>query len=180
MKVFWMALMVAVLLCGCASEQTLETVADDPAQAVAAVSPRHIDVRLPEGAVAPVLDSTAEKRWPTTRPRLWRRSAPGILMCGCRRGPWPRCWTAPQSRCIIETLSGHSREDLTVMQTSLDGIDRYEFVWAAAGEKGDRLGRGVILDDGSYHYCLSVLRDAEQEGKSQIVWQDVFASFTVV
>lgn len=163
MKVFWMALMVAVLLCGCASEQTLETVADDPAQAVAAVSPRHIDVRLPEGAVAPVLDSTAEQVYLSEEYELVVQT----LAAGDLNG-------------TIETLSGHSREDLTVMQTSLDGIDRYEFVWAAAGEKGDRLGRGVILDDGSYHYCLSVLRDAEQKGKSQIVWQDVFASFTVV
>ena len=163
MKVFWMALMVAVLLCGCASEQTLETVADDPAQAVAAVSPRHIDVRLPEGAVAPVLDSNAEQVYLSEEYELVVQT----LAAGDLNG-------------TIETLSGHSREDLTVMQTSLDGIDRYEFVWAAAGEKGDRLGRGVILDDGSYHYCLSVLRDAEQEGKSQIVWQDVFASFTVV
>lgn len=163
MKVFWMALMAALLLCGCASEQTLETVADDPAQAVAAVSPRHIDVRLPEGAVAPVLDSTAEQVYLSEEYELVVQT----LAAGDLNG-------------TIETLSGHSREDLTVMQTSLDGIDRYEFVWAAAGERGDRLGRGVILDDGSYHYCLSVLRDAEQEGKSQIVWQDVFASFTVV
>ena len=55
--------------------------------------------------------------------------------------------------------------------------DRYEFVWVSAGETGERLGRGVILDDGSYHYVMTVLRDAESTENSQIVWNDVFASF---
>ena len=44
-------------------------------------------------------------------------------------------------------------------------------------EKGDMLGRGVILDDGSYHYCMSVLRSADGTKKSRIVWSDVFGSF---
>ena len=66
------------------------------------------------------------------------------------------------------------------MQTQRDGVDRYEFVWVSAGEKGERLGRAVILDDGNYHYCMSVLRDADSTEKTQIVWRDVFASFTLV
>ena len=61
----------------------------------------------------------------------------------------------------------------------IDDADRYEFVWVSAGEKGDRLGRGVVLDDGSYHYCMSVLRDADNPKKSQVVWSDVFSSFSL-
>ena len=56
-------------------------------------------------------------------------------------------------------------------------MKRYEFVWAAAGEDGERLGRGVILDDGSYHYCLTAMRPADPEKTSQIVWSQVFQSF---
>ena len=79
----------------------------------------------------------------------------------------------------MQTVSGLSREDLTVVETFCDGVSRHEFVWAAAGERGDRTGRAVILDDGNYHYCLSVLRDAQSTGKSQISWDQVFSSFSL-
>ena len=65
-------------------------------------------------------------------------------------------------------------------ETAQDGAKRYDFVWASAGENGDQLGRAVILDDGNYHYCLSVLRDADTTEKSQIVWRDVFDSFKLI
>ena len=77
----------------------------------------------------------------------------------------------------IRDMSGYEKEDLTVIQTRQAGADRYDFVWSAMGENGERLGRGVILDDGSYHYCMSVLRD---QGDSHVVWRDVFESFTLI
>ena len=76
----------------------------------------------------------------------------------------------------IKDLTGQAKEDLQVIKTVHDLYERYDFVWTAAGEQGHRLGRAVILDDGEYHYCMSVLRDA---GDSMVVWQDVFSSFTL-
>ena len=78
----------------------------------------------------------------------------------------------------VRSICGYGQEQLTIMETQWDDVTRYEFVWAAAGEKGDRLGRAVVLDDGEYHYCMSVLRDAE--AVTQVVWRDVFASFGLV
>ncbi len=80
----------------------------------------------------------------------------------------------------LQALSGRTAEELTVLETRTeDGMKRYEFVWACAGEEGDRLGRAVILDDGNYHYCLSVLRPADPERTSQVVWSQVFQSFSL-
>ena len=129
MKKLWILLALASLLCGCTSEETLETISDDIVQPVMA-QPGEISVRLPDNAVAPVLESDSEQVY----------------------------------------LS----EDYE------DGAKRYDFVWASAGENGDQLGRAVILDDGNYHYCLSVLRDADTTERSQIVWRDVFDSFKLV
>ena len=50
---------------------------------------------------------------------------------------------------------------------------------STAGEQGERLGRGVILDDGDYHYCLTVLQDADVTD-CQIVWSEVFRTFDLV
>ena len=66
------------------------------------------------------------------------------------------------------------------MKTQAEGADRYDFVWAAAGENGERLGRAVILDDGNYHYTMTVLKDAEATKKTQVVWRTVFESFSLV
>ena len=153
-------ILMTLLLCGCTAQQTLETVADEPVKTVMA-QPREISVRLPDNAAAPVLEGETEQ----------------VYLC-------------EDYEIVIETLAsgdldatirricGYEREQLTIMETQWDDVSRYEFVWAAAGENCDRLGRAVVLDDGEYHYCMSALRDAEQV--TQVVWRDVFASFTLV
>ena len=154
MKKLWTLLALASLLCGCTSEETLETISDDIVQPVMA-QPGEISVRLPDNAVAPVLESDSEQ-----------------------------VYLSEDYEIIVETVSGgdlsYTPDNLTVMETAQDGAKRYDFVWASAGENGDQLGRAVILDDGNYHYCLSVLRDADTTEKSQIVWRDVFDSFKLV
>ena len=149
------------MLSGCGVEETFETVADEMVLTVMA-QPGEISVRLPENAVAPVLES--DKR------QLYMSETYEIVLETLESG---------DINATIEAISGYEKDQLTVMHTETDTASRYEFVWTCAGEKGHRLGRAVILDDGNYHYCLSVLRDADTE-KSQIVWSDVFASFTLV
>ena len=60
MKKLWILLALASLLCGCTSEETLETISDDIVQPVMA-QPGEISVRLPDNAVAPVLESDSEQ-----------------------------------------------------------------------------------------------------------------------
>ena len=163
MKKIIVMLMMSLLLSGCGAKETLETVADDiPLQPVLA-EPAQISVRLPDNAVSPVLESDTEQVYLCEDYELVLETV-----------------AAGDLNATMQRICGYSREDLTVMQTQRDGVDRYEFVWVSAGEKGERLGRAVILDDGNYHYCMSVLRDADSTEKTQIVWRDVFASFTLV
>lgn len=153
------ALLLVVFLCGCGAEETLETISDEwvvPAMA----QPREVTVRLPDNALMPVLEQEGRQ--------LYMGDGYELML---------ETQSSGDLDATIRHLSGFEKENLTVIQTQQDGADRYDFVWTAAGEKGDRLGRGVILDDGDYHYCLSVLRDAEA---TRIVWQDVFDSFALV
>ena len=161
MKTILIGLMLALLLSGCGAEETLETVSDDiPSQPVLA-EPAEISVRLPDNAVSPVLESDTQQVYLCEDYEI----AIETRSSGDTGG-------------TITALTGVDPQ-LTVMHTKQDDADRYEFVWVSAGEKGDRLGRGVVLDDGSYHYCMSVLRDAENQKKSQVVWSDVFSSFSL-
>ena len=161
MKRIWIVVPLVLTLLGCAAEETWETVADDLVQPVMA-SPRQITVRLPDDAVAPVLESDSEQ--------IYLCEEYEIVLQTCASG---------DVGATVRQLSGYDMEHLTVMQTQQEDVTRYEFVWVSAGERGDRLGRAVILDDGCYHYCLSALRDADTTEKSQIVWSEVFGSFAL-
>lgn len=155
----WLWLLLPVLLCGCRAEETLETISDEWIMPVMA-QPQEISVRLPEGLVMPVLEQEGRK--------LYLAENYEIMLETMDSGDLDA---------TIRALTGYDSDRLTVVQTRQGGAERYDFVWTAAGESGERLGRGAILDDGSYHYCLSSLRDT---GESLVVWQDVFESFTLV
>ncbi|MDO5401759.1 MAG: hypothetical protein Q4F17_12455 [Eubacteriales bacterium] len=162
MKKFVMLLLFVGLLSGCAAQETFETVSD-PEVEVLAARPAELSVRLPDGAVAPVLEGELEQVYTAEDYEIILQTLPA--------GDLDR---------TVRTLSGYDREKLTVMETQKGSVTRYDFVWTSAGEQGDRLGRAAVLDDGQYHYCLSVLRDTETKQNTQIVWSDVFESFELV
>ena len=158
-KLLLVAALGALLLCGCGNQETLETVADVwdvPAMA----APRQISVELPEGTGAETLESDTGRLYVTDDYSLSLETL-----------------EAGDLDATLRQLTGRGKEDLTVMETRQGEAKRYEFVWAAAGETGEMLGRGVILDDGDYHYCMSLLRPAEEV--SQILWNPVFESFSL-
>ena len=151
--------LLVILLSGCKAEETLETVSDEWIVPVMA-KPREISVRMPEDLLLPVLEQEGRQ-----------------LYMGPNYEIMLETMAAGDLQATIRNLSGYEQEQLTILETDQGEWNRYEFVWTAAGEQGHRLGRAVILDDGDYHYCMSVLRDA---GESLVVWQDVFQSFSLV
>lgn len=153
--------LMALLLCGCRAEETFETVSDEWIAPVMA-SPREVSVSLPGEASVPAVESENGRLYLCEDYEVFIQ----ILDSG-------------DLNATIRTVSGYEAEELTVMETNLDGISRYEFVWTSAGERGDRLGRGVILDDGDYHYVMTVLRDEGTTENSQVVWSEVFRSFSL-
>ena len=161
MKKYLPLFFAVLLLTGCGAEETFETVADEqvlPAMA----QPQEILVSLPGETAMPAMESE--------NGRFYMAGDYEIHIQTLESGDINR---------TVKTLSGFEKDALTVMETDRDGMRRYEFVWSCAGENGDRLGRAVILDDGSYHYTMTVLRDADTTETSQIVWNDVFASFAL-
>lgn len=149
------------LLAGCAAQQTVETVADEWVESVMAPA-REIRVELPEEAAAPAAENADGRIYVCSDYEIQIQTLAGGDLDA-----------------TIRAISGHSRENLTVISTRSDGLKRYDFVWTAAGERGDRVGRAVILDDGTYHYTMTVMRDADTVEESQIVWRTVFESFAL-
>ena len=160
MKKRLFVLLAVFFLAGCAQEEAAETVADVWEEPVLA-QPKQIHLELPGETVACAMESDSGRIYLGDGYEVMVQTLPGGDLDA-----------------TIRSLTGFDREDITVLQTSSQEPERWEFAWAAAGERGERVGRGVVLDDGSYHYCLSVLQDAEDDD-CQIIWSQVFATFSL-
>lgn len=159
----WLWVILAMLfLCGCGESQTFETVMDVLEEQDTPV-PKAISVILPAETSMPVMESDSGRAYICSDYEIYIQTQPGGDLGA-----------------TMEAMSGFKEEDLTVITTAQGESQRYEFVWASAGEAGDLLGRGVILDDGNYHYTMSVLRNAQAAQESGAMWDSVFSSFKIV
>ena len=159
MKKTGIAVILLLMLTGCGAKETMETVDDSLVEPAAAMQ-QEIRVELPGEAAVPAMESDTSRYYICNGYEISLETFP-----------------SGDVQQTIRSLTGYDPDDLTVVETAADGIDRYDFAWAAQGEQGQRLGRAAILDDGNYLYTLSVLRDAENQEKSQVVWRTVFESF---
>ena len=161
MRKLWMILTLAAALAGCGTQEVMETVADEPAQAVAA-QPRQTHVELPEEAVMPAMESEA-----------------GILYMCRDFDVCIQTLDGGDMQETIRTVTGYDPEELTILQTRDGELKRSEFVWTAAGEAGEQVCRGAVLDDGNYHYVLTAVISEEYAGQYQEIWNGMFETFTV-
>lgn len=152
---------LALLLSGCGKEETFETVADEWAEPVMA-EPASVSIYLPSEAAAPVLESGEGTVYDCGDYAICRQDLPSGDLSA-----------------TIESVTGYSLDDLTVLETKQGNAKRYDFVWASASEEGEQVGKGCILDDGEYHYVVMILGDADTANEYQSVWQEILASFAL-
>ena len=160
MKKWWLLLMICAVLSGCGAEETFETVADEILE-VAAVQ-RQFLVELPPEAAAPASESDAGT--------IYICDGYEIML---------QTLTGGDLDATLRTVSGYGREELTVVESRQGDYKRYDLVWACAGEEGERIGRGAVLDDGNYHYVLCVLSDVDRVQEYEEVWSALFSSYSL-
>lgn len=161
MKKCLVLVLACLLLSGCGAEETFETISDELIQPVSTEA-REIVITLPPEAVTPVSESEDG----------------ALYMCDGYEIAL-QTLAAGDLDATVRSISGYSRDDLTVMETSVGDLKKYELVWASAGELGDRIGKATILDDGSYHYAVSVMADADVAHAYEGIWQTMFDSFAL-
>ena len=161
MKKCWI-LVLLVFLTGCSAAETFETVGDDvylPAMAEL----REISVEIPQDASVQVMEKDAQGK-------LYLCQDYALTVQTFESGDLEK---------TIQNLCGYSSDGLQLMQTEDGGLKRTDWVWTCAGEGGDQVGRAMVLDDGSYHYCLTAMADAEIVGTLEDQWNRVFTSVTL-
>ena len=138
MKKFTFLLVVCLLLAGC-SQETFEQI-DDEYDLQAALVQQEVSYKLPEDAALQTVRSDYGQ--------LYFCDGYEITVQTMEAGNLDK---------TLRELTGFGADDLTVIETGKTGQIRYDCVWSAAGEGGDMVGRAAILDDGSYHYCMTVM-----------------------
>lgn len=161
MRKVWIVLALGLVLTGCGAAETYETLADEVVASVLA-EPKQIQVDLPEESVLPAMETDSGTLYMCTGFDVTVQTLESGNLDG-----------------TIRSISGYGRDDLTVMETAAGDFTRYEFVWTANAEEGERVCRAAILDDGSYHYCLTAMTDADMAKEYQEMWNGMFESFTV-
>ena len=159
MKKLWVFVVLILMCCGCGAQETFETIGNLEEAPVTA-EPWQMVFDLPSDAGKPVMESEEA----------------GILyFCEDYTLTVQTLAGGDLERSFVQ-CTGFSKDALQVMQTESQGIERYEAVWTAAAEDGEQVGRIAVLDDGNYHYVLTVMADASKAGELTSAWQALFRS----
>lgn len=158
MKKWCLILVLLMCLSGCSRHKDVETVTDSWAQPVIAPHAQ-LSMWLPEEAVMETMDSDTGtlyfcSGYTLTVQTLSSGDTDGTLM----------------------SLTGFTRDALSPMETERNGIRRLDFVWTAMGENGQQVCRGMLLDDGNYHYCVTAMTDAVSAAATEAEWSRIFGS----
>lgn len=161
MKKCWMILL-AVFLTGCSAEPTFETLTDVCDLTVSAPA-KQILMELPDSAQVPALQSEGGT--------LYFCDDMTVCVQTLEGGDLDR---------TVQALTGYDKDDLQLMASYAPEGKCYECVWTAAGEGQMQVGRARIIDDGSYHYAVTVLMPEETAGQLQSTVQQMLDSFRVL
>lgn len=163
MKKCWIIVIALLLLTGCGAQETFETVSDVYIQPVSA-SIQQLIVDVPQDASVEVLQN---------------EDAGKIYLCDGYTIT-VQTMEAGDLEKTLQTVTGFSKEELTLMRTAQEDAKRYECVWTAAGEGEAQVGRACVLDDGDYHYAVTVMAGESLAGKLTDTWQTLFDSVRLV
>ena len=159
MKKIGIVFLLCLILAGCGVQETFETLSDTyDIPAVAQV--RQIQLELPEDASMMTMGSGMDSK-------LYICDGYSVSTHVLDGGDLER---------TFRQTTGFDKDALTVMETQLEGYKRYDCVWSAAGEGGDQICRGVLLDDGQQHYTVTLSADASKAGELADVWQKILDS----
>lgn len=154
--------MCTFLLSGCSGQQVMETVTDEWLVSTMA-PPKELSVKLPAEASKSVLSAEdgAELYFCDDYVITLQTIAAGDLDRSAR------------------SLCGYGADRLTILQTRNGDMKRYDWTWTSAGEGSAQVGRATVLDDGDYHYCMTVMAQEAACSGLREQWDALFDSFGV-
>ncbi len=162
MKKVMCVIFAMILLTGCQQPKDFETMSDSFVQPEQP-QPKEVFLQLPGDAAKAVLEAEGTGT---------------LYLCD---GYSVTLQTLPAGNldATLREVTGYGREKIQLWEKKEGDVSRFVCVWTAAGEGGDQMGKTAILDDGDYHYVLSVMAAAEDAGELAETWQQLMDSFNI-
>ena len=162
MRILVCIVLVVALLSGCGQPVDFETMSDNYLQQELP-QPCKANFWLPEDATQTVLGNGVTDT---------------LYLCD---GYTVAVQTLPAGNldATLREVTGYGRDRVQFWERKEGENSRFVCVWVSAGEGGDQTGKATILDDGNYHYVLSVMVPAEDAGELADTWQYLMDSFSI-
>jgi len=161
MKKFCLMFALTMLLCGCGKQDYEVRAAPCGAEETAA--PGVISIYMSDELSAPVM-STPEGD------RLYIADHYEVMLQTLAGG---------DIDATLQSCTGFDSRKLTVIETAEDGLKRYDCAFTSLGEGTQTVGRLTVLDDGNYHYVLTVTADRAYGAEMTAAWQQLSDSFQI-
>ena len=159
--IFGLVLVFGIFLCGCNGTESYEVLSDDIV-GVPIAEPAKVELKLPEDSALAVMSGSD---W-----QYYEGEHYQIILQTFSSGNLDQ---------TLQNITGYQIDNLSVIETSVDGIDKFHCAWSAVSDEGELVGRCTILDDGMYHYCLSVLVEADAACEVRDTIDAVFATYAL-
>jgi len=153
-------LMLVAVLCGCNGE--LYEVVGDVSTIEPDITPQKVRFEVPKDENITVMN--------TDKGVLYLGENYDISLQICPSGNLDQ---------TMRAVTGYSRKQLAITELSEKNVDRYVCAWSAVSDEGELVGRCTILDDGRFHYCLTVLVKADMAGELRNTVDAVFADYSL-
>ena len=157
-----MLLLLVFVLTGCEAKETFETV-DDLAITPAVTEAKRVHVSFPEETLVQTMEDASGGK---------------LYLCDGYTITVETFSSGDLERTVQET-TGYSTDRISLIQTKAGNAMRYDCAWSAAGEAGDQVCRAAILDDGDYHYVVTMMTPAENAENLIQTWQVVLGSVSL-
>lgn len=158
MKKLLIAVLVCLLLQGCGQPEVFETMSD---QYLVPETPEAQETSfwLPEGAALQVSGGSGE-----------------MYLCDDFTVS-VQTFPSGDLDATLRSVTGYGKDRLSLLQWKTAQGTRTDCAWASQGEEGDLVARTLVLDDGNWHYTLTVQADAQKAAELAATWADMFHSF---
>ncbi len=158
MKKWLCVLLCALFLSGCSQPEAMETVNDIYAVPELPEA-QEVFFWLPEGAALSVSEGTGE-----------------LYVCDDFTA-LVQVFSSGDLDATVRAVTGYGKDRLELLGWKTAQGQRWECAWASAGENGDQIARTLIVDDGNYHYTLTLQAEAEKGGELALDWNEIFQTF---